>query len=129
MTPPTIPPQIPDDAQEIAHIIIEALRNRNYDAGLSCLGDTWQEFDIKPMPNKITIGSKVRNRSYLHATWDKRIIYLNIFGVRPSLYGELKYIDPYRPEGFNLADPTSLDKIVDHIIKISENDYYQFPWL
>jgi hypothetical protein len=126
MTPSTIPPQIPDDAREITHIIIESLRNRGYDAGQAVLGETWQDFDIKPFRNRIVIGSKIHNRSYLTATWNKRILSLSIFGHRFSddvvmFKDEFSFVD--------LADPLALNKLVDFIVKVVQEDKYHYPWL
>lgn len=120
MSPPTFPPNSP--AIEIANIIVGALRERGFDAGISEHTIKWQDFDITIFWNNLSIGSKRRNRSWLQAYWDRKIITLQIYGQRHPISEDEHFI-------VNLADPQSLDDMVDFIIMISIQDKYSYPFI
>lgn len=124
MTPPTIPSPNSPAGDEITDIIINALRDKGFDCGVtdrSHVGQ-WYDFDIIPTWGSISIGSKRRNRSYLQVTWEKRTITFAIYGHRWE--GQ-----SYESFTINLADPDSLSKIVDYILKVALEDKYKYPFI
>jgi len=130
MTPPTIPPNIPDDIKELAYIIVTALRERGYDAGIASFGSEWKDFDIQLIPVNLSIGSKKRNRSWLQAYWhDKHEVLLQIYGHRYTIDHKCdppSYLDA---KLYNLADPDALGEMINHILKIAKEDFFQYPWI
>jgi hypothetical protein len=122
---------MPDDAQQAANIIVEALRNKGYDAGIATTGFSpqWLHYDIKVMWYNLVIGSKKRNRSWLQVTWNKKEMTLAIFGHRYTSPPQMKARDLVEAHTFNLAEPDSLDKIVDLIEKTALEDKYSYPWI
>lgn len=134
MSPPTIPSSNSPASIEIANIIVMALRDRGYDAGIKdrTIANQWEDFDIIVLWSNLTIGSKRRNRSYLQVTWDKRIIKFSIFGRRWEMNNSITPSATIIPDPafeVNLADPNSLNKIVDFITKVAIEDKYGYPFL
>lgn len=125
MSPPTTPFKFPA-SEEIARIIIGALKSRNYDAGLTDRSGVLQhnDFDITIFWNNLHIGSKRRNRSYLQVTWDRRILTFVTYGRR--------WQAGPTPEDFkqiDLADPDSFNKIVDFIVSVADQDKFKYPFI
>lgn len=117
MSPPTVPP-IPDDTKELARIVIYALRDRGYDAGEAPVGCWWKDYDIQVLWWNITIGSKIKNRSWLELSWkEKRIIKVAPYGQRFD--GTATFID--------MADPNALTMLVDLIVRTSTEDVHKYP--
>lgn len=124
MSPPTIPNPSNPVAEEVARIVIAALKNRGYNAGLTDRNNILQhDFDVTIHWGNLSIGSKKKNRSWLHVTWEKRIITFNIYGRR--------WDAPYSDELLivDMADPDSFNKIVDFIERISIEDKYRYPFI
>lgn len=124
MTPPTIPSPNSPAGDEVADIIINALRDRGFDVGIADRTHVgqWRDFDIIPHWSNLVIASKRRNRSYLEVTWDKRTLKFAIYGRRWE--GQA-----YEVFTVDLADPDSLKKIVDYILQIAAEDKYQYPFI
>jgi hypothetical protein len=126
MSPPTIPGPESPAAVEVARTIIAALKSRGYDAGLTDRNNiiNHAHFDVTIHWANISIGSKVRNRSWLQVTWDKSVLTFLIYGRRwegVPFPNEILTID--------LAHPDSFNKIVDFIVEISTEDKYRYPFI
>ena len=122
MTPPNIPPSKPAESIQTANIIVEALIARGYTAGVySPCTDPVYDFDIQAHTKNVVVGSRRRNRSYLSVSWHKKELVFEIFGRRWSPKGEYTLID--------LADPESMDEIVDLILKVATEDKFKYPFL
>lgn len=126
MSPPTIPSPESPAAIEAARIVITALKDRGYDAGLTDRTGTIQhkDFDISVHWGNLSIGSKARNRSWLQVTWDKRILMFLTYGRR---YEGIAYPDQVLT--IDLAEPDSFNKIVDFIVRIANEDKYRYPFI
>ena len=125
MSPPTIPNPNSPAAEEVARVIISALKSRGYDAGLTDRTNTLQyyDFEITIHWNNLAIGSKRRNRSWLQVTWVGRVLIFLTYGRR--------WDSPFSHENLtiDLADPDSFNKIVDFIVAIADEDKYKYPFI
>lgn len=129
MSPPTIPPWSPSPGDiQTANIIIEALKQAGYDAGVASPDNEWKDFDIKLYRGNIVVGSKKRNKTWLFVHYNKNIITFRIVGHQfsPTKSGLL---NGYDGDNFNLADPEALKKIANYIMTVVNNDWYKYPWI
>lgn len=130
MTPPTIPPwSAPLGDMQIVNIIIEALRQDGYDAGIASNESEWKDFDINMYRGGgIVIGSKKRNKTWLNVFYDKQTIMFRVIG-HAYWPNKARFSQSGDSDNFNLADPNALKNISNYIVDVVNNDWYHYPWI